>query len=69
MLIAVYFLSPVNIHTLIPAYLNLYIVILTLSCNLSYIAVAPNNYNYFYIIYYNYFVSLVVDVYYDILAK
>jgi hypothetical protein len=42
-LIAVYFLSPVNIQTLTPADLNLYIVNLTLSWSLSYIAVDPIN--------------------------
>jgi hypothetical protein len=41
MLIAVYFLSPVSIQTLIPAFLNLMIVSLTLSCSLSSIAVDP----------------------------
>jgi len=39
--IAVYFLSPVSIHTFIPLYFKLWIVLRTSGCNLSYIAVAP----------------------------
>lgn len=46
-LMAVSFLSPVSIHTLTPAYRSLSIVNLTLSCNLSYMAVAPMISNYF----------------------
>ena len=46
MLMAVYFLSPVSIHTLIPAYLSLEIVVCTLSWSLSSIAVIPINYIY-----------------------
>jgi hypothetical protein len=42
-LMAVYFLSPVSIQTLIPADFNLSIVILTLSCNRSSMAVEPIN--------------------------
>lgn len=61
MLIAVYFLSPVSIHTLMPANFNLSIVILTLSCKRSSIAVEPINSNYCSIIYYNYFVLFVND--------
>jgi hypothetical protein len=61
-LMAVYFLSPVNIHTFTPASLNLYIVIFTLSCSLSSIAVLPISSNYFSITSYSYFVSLVTVV-------
>jgi hypothetical protein len=68
-LIAVSFLSPVNIQTLTPAYFNLSIVIFTLSCNRSSIAVAPTNSNYFSIISYNYLVLLVIVVVLDISAK
>jgi hypothetical protein len=42
-LIAVSVLSPVNTHTLIPAYFNAKIVLSTSSYNLSSIAVAPIN--------------------------
>lgn len=41
MLTAVSILSPVNIHTLMPAFLSISIVFGTPNCNLSSIAVAP----------------------------
>ena len=54
MFIAVYFLSPVSIQTLIPAFLNLIMVSLTLSCSLSSMAVDPIRVSYFSRISYNY---------------
>lgn len=52
-LTAVYFLSPVSIHTLMPAFLSFTMVSLTLSCSLSSIAVDPIRVNYFSRISYN----------------
>lgn len=53
MFTAVSLLSPVNIHTLIPAFRSFTMVYLTLSWSLSSIAVDPIKVSYFYKISYN----------------
>jgi len=63
-LIAVSTLSPVNTHTLIPAFLNASIVVSTSSYNLSSIAVVPTNIKSYSIILYNSSICFSLPSYY-----